>query len=222
MIAVKAPRVGLRRAGKVPAVFYGPKSTATPIAVDRKDFAAHVANLEGSHLIRFQSPAADLQQRVALVREVQTSPRGRRHPARRLLRGRPDATPAGHRTSALRRQSQGRRGWRYPAADRTRDGGRVPSDRHPAVHRDRRDGAPQFTTPCIWPTFGCLPNVDRGLRDQRGRGDGVATDGRRGEGGRDGRRGRSCRGPGCSRDQRKRRSPASLDALGTGARLLGS
>lgn len=64
----------LRRSGKVPAVFYGPKSTATPIAVDRKDFAAHVANLEGSHLIRFQSPAADLQQRVALVREVQTHP----------------------------------------------------------------------------------------------------------------------------------------------------
>jgi len=64
----------LRRSGKVPAIFYGPKSTATPIAVDRKDFAAHVANLEGSHLIRFQSPAADLQQRVALVREVQTHP----------------------------------------------------------------------------------------------------------------------------------------------------
>jgi len=64
----------LRRSGKVPAVFYGPKSTATPIVVDRKDFAAHVANLEGSHLIRFQSPAADLQQRVALVREVQTHP----------------------------------------------------------------------------------------------------------------------------------------------------
>ena len=64
----------LRRSGKVPAVFYGPKSAATPIVVDRKDFAAHVANLEGSHLIRFQSPAADLQQRVALVREVQTHP----------------------------------------------------------------------------------------------------------------------------------------------------
>jgi large subunit ribosomal protein L25 len=64
----------LRRSGKVPAVFYGPKSTATPIAVDRKDFAAHVANLEGSHLIRFQSPTADLEQRVALVREVQHHP----------------------------------------------------------------------------------------------------------------------------------------------------
>ena len=64
----------LRRAGKVPGVFYGPKSTATPIAVDRKNFAAHVANLEGSHLIRFESPATDLQQRVALVREIQHHP----------------------------------------------------------------------------------------------------------------------------------------------------
>lgn len=64
----------LRRSGKVPAVFYGPKSSPTPIAIDRKDFAAHVANLEGSHLIRFQSDASELQQRVALVREVQHHP----------------------------------------------------------------------------------------------------------------------------------------------------
>jgi len=64
----------LRRAGKVPGVFYGPKSTATPIAIDRKHFAAHVANLEGSHLIRFDSSVTDLQRRVALVREVQHHP----------------------------------------------------------------------------------------------------------------------------------------------------
>ncbi len=64
----------LRRSGKVPAVFYGPKSTPTPIAIDRKDFASHVANLEGSHLIRFSSGEAALQQRVALVREVQHHP----------------------------------------------------------------------------------------------------------------------------------------------------
>lgn len=64
----------LRRSGKVPAIFYGPKSSPTPIAIDRRDFAAHVANLEGSHLIRFQSSSNDLQQRVALVREVQHHP----------------------------------------------------------------------------------------------------------------------------------------------------
>lgn len=64
----------LRRSGKVPAVFYGPKSSPTPIAIDRKDFAAHVANLEGSHLIRFQSASSELERRVALVREVQHHP----------------------------------------------------------------------------------------------------------------------------------------------------
>jgi large subunit ribosomal protein L25 len=64
----------LRQTGKVPGVFYGPKSSAMPVAVDRKDFAAHVANLEGSHLIRFESATADLQRRVALVREVQHHP----------------------------------------------------------------------------------------------------------------------------------------------------
>lgn len=64
----------LRRGGKVPGVFYGPKSTPVPIAVDRKHFSAHVANLEGSHLIRFESSAQDLQKRVALVREVQHHP----------------------------------------------------------------------------------------------------------------------------------------------------
>jgi large subunit ribosomal protein L25 len=64
----------LRRSGKVPAVFYGPKSIPTPIAIDRKDFSAHVANLEGSHLIRFESASTDLQKRVALVREIQHHP----------------------------------------------------------------------------------------------------------------------------------------------------
>jgi len=64
----------MRRDGKVPGVFYGPNSSPMPIAIDRKDFASHVANLEGSHLIRFTSPAPELGQRVALVREVQHHP----------------------------------------------------------------------------------------------------------------------------------------------------
>jgi len=70
----KGPARRLRQAGKVPGVFYGPRSAAMPLAVDGKEFASHVANLEGSHLIRFQSAAADLEQRVALVREVQAHP----------------------------------------------------------------------------------------------------------------------------------------------------
>ncbi len=64
----------LRRTGKVPGVFYGPKSDATPIVVDGKLFTTHVASLEGSHLIRFESPASELARKVALVREIQLHP----------------------------------------------------------------------------------------------------------------------------------------------------
>lgn len=70
----KGPARRLRQSGKIPGVFYGPKSAAVPLAVDKKEFTSHVSNLEGSHLIRFQSPAADLQQKVALVRDVQVHP----------------------------------------------------------------------------------------------------------------------------------------------------
>jgi large subunit ribosomal protein L25 len=70
----KGPARRLRQNGKIPGVFYGPKRGATPLAVDGKEFTSHVSNLEGSHLIRFRSPIADLQQKVALVREVQVHP----------------------------------------------------------------------------------------------------------------------------------------------------
>jgi large subunit ribosomal protein L25 len=64
----------LRRAGKVPGIFYGPQCTATAVAIDHKFFKGHIANLEGSHLIRFDSAAEALQKKVALVREVQHHP----------------------------------------------------------------------------------------------------------------------------------------------------
>jgi large subunit ribosomal protein L25 len=70
----KGPARRLRQRGKIPGVFYGPKSTATAVAVDRKEFASHVSTLEGSHLIRFRAPVPELQDRVALVREVQVHP----------------------------------------------------------------------------------------------------------------------------------------------------
>ena len=70
----KGPAGRLRRSGKIPGVFYGPQSDAVALAVDNKEFVTRVAHLEGSHIIRFNSPAADLQQKVALLREVQTHP----------------------------------------------------------------------------------------------------------------------------------------------------
>jgi large subunit ribosomal protein L25 len=70
----KGPAGRLRRSGKIPGVFYGPQSNAIELAVDSKEFITRVAHLEGSHLIRFKSDATDLQQKVALLREVQIHP----------------------------------------------------------------------------------------------------------------------------------------------------
>jgi len=64
----------LRRSGKIPGVFYGPKRSTVALAVEDREFTTHVGRLEGSHLIRFDSAVADLQQKVALMREVQTHP----------------------------------------------------------------------------------------------------------------------------------------------------
>jgi large subunit ribosomal protein L25 len=64
-----------RRSGKVPAVFYGPKRpAATLITVDAKEFLQKVSALEGSHLIRFRSAAADVADKVALVKDAQYHP----------------------------------------------------------------------------------------------------------------------------------------------------
>ena len=64
----------LRRSGKVPAIFYGPKRAATLIAIDAKQFSQKVAALEGSHLIRFNSPVDEVANKVALVKEAQYHP----------------------------------------------------------------------------------------------------------------------------------------------------
>ncbi len=64
----------LRRGGKVPAVFYGPKRETTMIAIDSKEFLQKVAALEGSHLVRFRSAADAVADKVALVKEAQYHP----------------------------------------------------------------------------------------------------------------------------------------------------
>jgi large subunit ribosomal protein L25 len=70
----KGPARRLRRDGKVPAIFYGPKRTATLIAIDAKQFLQKVSALEGSHLIRFNSPVDEVANKVALVKEAQYHP----------------------------------------------------------------------------------------------------------------------------------------------------
>ena len=64
----------LRRQGKLPGVFYGPKSGPVPLELSKKDFMSRVADLEGSRLIRIKSSSPTLADRVALVKEMQFHP----------------------------------------------------------------------------------------------------------------------------------------------------
>lgn len=67
----------LRRAGLIPAVFYGPKRDTVMVGVSAEQFDAKLKHLEGSHLIRLLSREgqdADLHDKMVLLREVQRHP----------------------------------------------------------------------------------------------------------------------------------------------------
>jgi large subunit ribosomal protein L25 len=64
----------MRRSGKVPAVFYGPGKTGAPICVDAREFRFKLDGLEGSHLIQLTSPSSAVNEKLALLKEVQRHP----------------------------------------------------------------------------------------------------------------------------------------------------
>src|SRR5207237_7908853 len=67
----------LRRAGVIPAVFYGPKRATASIAVRAEEFERKLSHLEGSHLIRLVNDGgkdADLHDKAVLLREIQRHP----------------------------------------------------------------------------------------------------------------------------------------------------
>jgi len=64
----------MRRRGKLPGIFYGPKRRPAMIALDAKEFSEKISALEGSHLIRFRSDADDISSKVALVKSAQLHP----------------------------------------------------------------------------------------------------------------------------------------------------
>ena len=64
----------IRRSGKVPAVFYGPGKTGAPICVDAREFRFKLDGLEGSHLIQLTSPSSAVNEKLALLKEVQRHP----------------------------------------------------------------------------------------------------------------------------------------------------
>jgi large subunit ribosomal protein L25 len=68
---------GLRSAGRVPAVLYGPKRTLALVSIEAEQVERRLAHLEGSHLIRLvhaDGPDAELHERMVLVREMQRHP----------------------------------------------------------------------------------------------------------------------------------------------------
>lgn len=64
----------MRRGGKVPGVFYGPGQSAASLCVEAREFHFKLENAEGSHLIQFSSPAPELHEKMALLKEVQRHP----------------------------------------------------------------------------------------------------------------------------------------------------
>ena len=67
----------LRRAGVIPAVFYGPRRTTVVVGVRAEEFEKKLVHLEGSHLIRLVHAGGedgDLHDKMVLLREVQRHP----------------------------------------------------------------------------------------------------------------------------------------------------
>lgn len=64
----------LLRSGKIPGVFYGPKTQTVALELDKREFTTRVAGLEGSHLVRLKSASNMLAEKVALVKDMQFHP----------------------------------------------------------------------------------------------------------------------------------------------------
>lgn len=65
---------GLRRGGVLPGVFYGTGTENIAVKVDALEFKRSGLSGRGAHLIRFRSSDSALDQRIALVQELQTHP----------------------------------------------------------------------------------------------------------------------------------------------------
>jgi large subunit ribosomal protein L25 len=64
----------LRRIGKVPAVVYGPRTAAMPIAVAGLSLKASVTGDASQRLLRLQAAESDLNGRHVIIKDVQRAP----------------------------------------------------------------------------------------------------------------------------------------------------
>ena len=65
---------GLRRSGSLPGICYGAGSGTVSVKVDAHEFKRSGLSGRGAHLIRFRSSEPALDQRLALIHEIQTHP----------------------------------------------------------------------------------------------------------------------------------------------------
>jgi large subunit ribosomal protein L25 len=70
----KSRRKQLRRAGRIPAILYGPKSAATPVALSALELRARVSASGRQRLIRLKSSSPELNDRNVIVKEIQRAP----------------------------------------------------------------------------------------------------------------------------------------------------
>ena len=64
----------MRRAGKVPAVFYGAGRAATSLSVDAKEFRLQLLKIQGAPLLKLASSAPEVHDKLVLLKEVQRHP----------------------------------------------------------------------------------------------------------------------------------------------------
>ncbi len=70
----KSLRYRLRRAGRVPAVLYGPTSPPTPVSVSAADLTARVLAVAKARIIKLKSSAAELDGKHVIIKELQRAP----------------------------------------------------------------------------------------------------------------------------------------------------
>lgn len=64
----------LRRAGEIPAVFYGRGVAALSLTVKESEFQTRLGRVEGTQLIRLSSTAGELNDKTVILKDVQVHP----------------------------------------------------------------------------------------------------------------------------------------------------
>lgn len=64
----------LRRAGRVPAVYYGRDAQTLPLSVAIKELVKQLGTVEGTQLIKFSSTAGELDAKTVILKEIQVHP----------------------------------------------------------------------------------------------------------------------------------------------------